>query len=146
MSIKCKDLFKIGSKIHDSVSDMRFLRPVLVLGGLSDLIAERLVQDFPYQFGRVALEVMHCSGSMLEKGVAENIFVDYKRKGSHYECITMGAIKEISSKVSRLKYLTVKFFFASDSVLLFIIYVYYFSIVFVYLEIILYSGREHKWN
>jgi len=78
---------------------MLFLRPVLILGALSDLIAERLVQDFPYQFGRAPLEVMHCSGAMLEKGFAENIFVDYKRKGSHYECVTMGAIKEISTKV-----------------------------------------------
>jgi hypothetical protein len=79
---------------------MSFLRPVIVVGALCDLIAERLVQDFPYQFGRVSLEVMHCSGPMLEKGLSENIFVDYKRKGSHYECVTMAAIKEVSSKVS----------------------------------------------
>ena len=79
---------------------MLFLRPVIILGALSDVIADRLVQDFPYQFGRVALEVMNCSGAMLEKGLVENIFVDYKRKGSHYECVTMAAIKEISSKVS----------------------------------------------
>lgn len=78
---------------------MMFLRPVLILGALSDVISERLVQDFPYQFGRVAVEVMHCSGTMVENGLAENIFIDYKRKGSHYECITMTAIKEISSKV-----------------------------------------------
>jgi len=77
---------------------MRFLRPVIIVGALSDVIAERLVLDFPYQFGRVSLEVMHCSGPMLEKGLAENIFVDYKRKGSHYECVTMAAIKEISAK------------------------------------------------
>lgn len=78
---------------------MLFLRPVLVLGALSDLIADRLVQDFPYQFGRAPLEIMNYSGAMLEKGLAENIFIDYKRKGAHYECVTMGAVKEVSSKV-----------------------------------------------
>lgn len=82
--------------------DMCFLRPVIILGALSDVIAERLALDFPYQFGRVSLEVMHCSGPMLEKGLAENIFVDYKRKGSHYECVTIAAIKEISAKVIKI--------------------------------------------
>lgn len=83
---------------------MSFLRPVILVGALNDLIAERLVQDFPYQFGRVCLEAMHCSGPMLEKGLAENIFVDYKRRGSHYECVTMAAIKEVSSKVTTTQF------------------------------------------
>jgi len=74
-----------------------YLRPVLILGALSELIAERLVQDFPYQFGRVATEMQY-SGPLVEHGLADNVFVDYKRKGTHYECVTMAAIKEISSK------------------------------------------------
>jgi len=84
---------------HFFIPVMSFPRPVVILGALSDLMAERLVQDFPYQFGRIPSEVMHCSGPMLEKGLAQNVFVDYKKKGSHYECISMSAVKEISSKV-----------------------------------------------
>jgi hypothetical protein len=75
------------------------LRPVILVGALSDLISERLVQDFPYQYARVGLEVMRCDGPMLQEGLSNNIFVDYKRKGSHYECVTMGAIEDIRSRV-----------------------------------------------
>src|SRR3989442_963876 len=96
---KC-NFCNLGIYFLSSPVDMCFLRPVIILGALSDVIAERLVLDFPYQFGRVSLEVMHCSAPMLEKGLAENIFVDYKRKGSHFECVTVAAIKEISAKVT----------------------------------------------
>jgi hypothetical protein len=77
---------------------------------------------------------------MLEQGLAENIFVDYKRKGSHYECITMGAIKEISSKVCKniCNQVIIKIV-ANLSLEL--------SIVLRSLpEIVLYSGREHEWH
>jgi len=86
---------------------MSFLRPVILVGALNDLIAERLVQDFPYQFGRVLVDAMPCAGysiPMMEKGCAENVFVDYKRKGSHYECITMSAVKQVSSKVATISF------------------------------------------
>ncbi|XP_021957965.1 disks large homolog 5 isoform X3 [Folsomia candida] len=86
---------------------MNFLRPVILVGALSDLIAERLVQDFPYQFAKVIPEFMRCDGPMLQDGLTKNLFldkmnenkiVDYKRKGSHYECVTMTAIHEVRSK------------------------------------------------
>ena len=35
----------------------------------------------------------------LEKGVMDNIFVDFRRKGSHYECTTVSSIREISKQV-----------------------------------------------
>jgi hypothetical protein len=35
----------------------------------------------------------------LEKGVMDNIFVDFRRKGSHYECTTVSSIREISRQV-----------------------------------------------
>jgi hypothetical protein len=36
----------------------------------------------------------------LEKGVMDNIFVDFRRKGSHYECTTVSSIREISRQVT----------------------------------------------
>lgn len=80
---------------------MSFLRPLIIIGALCDLVSERLVQDFPYQFRKVIPEFMRCDGPMLQEGLTKNIFVDFKRKGSHYECVTMAAIHEIRSKVGK---------------------------------------------
>jgi len=77
---------------------MSYLRPVVLIGALSDLIADKLVQDFPSEFGKVPVESMRCDGEMLQEGLVGNIFVDYKRKGSHYDCVTMAAIHEVRSR------------------------------------------------
>merc|ERR1712241_959104 len=33
-----------------------------------------------------------------EKGVMDNVFVDFKRRGSHYECTTVSSIREICDR------------------------------------------------
>lgn len=75
------------------------LRPVLIMGPLADYVMDKLVQDFPDKFVRCMPELMHCSQAMLEKGIDENIFIDYRRKGSHFECTTVASVKEICDKV-----------------------------------------------
>ena len=37
----------------------------------------------------------------LEKGMMDNVLIDFKRRGSHYECTTVSAIKEICERVSQ---------------------------------------------
>lgn len=74
-------------------------RPVLILGPLAEFVVDKLVQDFPDKFSRCMPELMYCSQAMLEKGIAENIFVDYRRKGSQFECTTVASVKEICDKV-----------------------------------------------
>jgi len=74
-------------------------RPVLVVGPLAECVTEKLIQDFPDKFTRCIPEVMHCPLNMMEKGISENIFVDFRKKGSNFECTTVTAVKEICDKV-----------------------------------------------
>lgn len=52
-------------------------------------------------FTRCLPEVMHCSQATMEKGISDNVFVDYRKKGSFFECTSISAVKDImSDKVS----------------------------------------------
>ena len=35
----------------------------------------------------------------LEAGMIENTFVDFRRRGNHYECTSFNAIRDISNQV-----------------------------------------------
>ncbi|XP_059475211.1 disks large homolog 5 [Neocloeon triangulifer] len=78
--------------------DFPVIRPVLILGPLAEFVVDKLVQDFPEKFIRCMPEIMYCSQAMLEKGIDESIFVDYRRKGSQFECTTVASVKEICDK------------------------------------------------
>lgn len=75
------------------------LRPVLIIGPLSDCVATRLAQEYPGQFTKCLAEAMHCSQSALEQGIRDAIYVDYKKKGNYFECTTVQAVKELCEKV-----------------------------------------------
>lgn len=74
-------------------------RPVLIVGPLADCVTEKLIQDFPDKFTRCVPEVMHCSQATMEKGIADNLFVDYRKKGSFFECTSVSAVKDMCDKV-----------------------------------------------
>ncbi|XP_073985790.1 MAGUK family member discs large 5 isoform X1 [Rhodnius prolixus] len=74
------------------------LRAVLVVGPLSDWVTDKLIQDFPDRFCRCVPEVMHCSQTIMDKGVADNVFVDYRKKGSFFECTSVSAVKDMCDK------------------------------------------------
>ena len=74
-------------------------RPVLIVGPLADAVVDKLVSDYPHRFVRCQPEYMDCTLAALEKGVMENIFVDFRRRGSHYECTTISSIREICDRV-----------------------------------------------
>lgn len=86
-----------------STSSDSTCRPVLVLGPLSDCVVDRLSIDFPQLFQRCIMTTMNCSQEAMEKGLQNNIFVDYRRRGSIYECTTVQAIREMCDKVSKVK-------------------------------------------
>lgn len=75
-------------------------RPVLILGPLSDFVAEKMSIDFPELFSRCIITPMNCTAEAMEKGLENNIFVDYRKRGSIYECITVQAIRDVCAKVS----------------------------------------------
>lgn len=86
--------YKSNSSSIDSIC-----RPVLILGPLADAVAEKLTNNFPQLFKRCQTTPMNCTQEVMEKGLQSNIFVDYKRRGSIYECTTVQAIKELGDKV-----------------------------------------------
>ncbi|GLG94078.1 Disks large 1 tumor suppressor protein, partial [Gryllus bimaculatus] len=73
-------------------------RPVLIVGPLADCVTDKLLQDFPLDFNRCVPELMQCSQAVMEKGLAEHVFVDFRRKGSFFECTTAAAVKDICEK------------------------------------------------
>lgn len=85
-------------------------RPVLILGPLSDCVAEKLTIDFPQLFERLLPTKMNCSQENMEDGLQKNILVDYRRRGSVYECTPAQAVQDLCDKVriQRLFYSTAK--------------------------------------
>lgn len=43
---------------------------------------------------------MHCSQATLEQGLRDSLYVDYRKKGSYFECTTVQAVKDICAKNS----------------------------------------------
>ncbi|XP_017304920.2 disks large homolog 5-like, partial [Diaphorina citri] len=74
--------------------------PVILVGALSDTVTDKLLQDFPDKFVRCAPEIMHCPQAAMEKGLADNLFVDYRKKGAYFECTSVAAVKDACDKVS----------------------------------------------
>ncbi|XP_066588414.1 disks large homolog 5 isoform X2 [Prorops nasuta] len=80
--------------------DYPTLRPVLIIGPLSECVATKLLQEYPSQFTRCLAEAMHCSQATLEQGLRDSLYVDYRKKGSYFECTTVQAVKDICEKNS----------------------------------------------
>jgi len=89
---------QIFSYIRVDRLDYLVTRPVLIVGPLADAVVDKLVSDYPHRFVRCQPEYMDCNLGALEKGVMENIFVDFRRRGSHYECTTVSSIRNICDR------------------------------------------------
>ncbi|XP_050531919.1 disks large homolog 5 [Daktulosphaira vitifoliae] len=74
------------------------IRPVMVVGPLADCVTEKLIADFPDLFMKYIPEVKHCSQASMEKGVADSLYIDYRKKGSVYECVSVSGLKEACGK------------------------------------------------
>lgn len=61
-------------------------------------MVDKLVQEFPRKFVRVMPELMPYPESYMEKNLDENNFIEYRRKGTHYECITVSAVQSVGEK------------------------------------------------
>lgn len=75
-------------------------RPVLILGPLADCVAQKLTIDFPQAFEQLLPTTMNCTQENMEEGLQNNILVDYRRRGSIYECTPVQAIRDLCEKVS----------------------------------------------
>ena len=71
------------------------IRPVLILGPFADSVMDKLASDYPSRFVHCEPEYMNSDLRTVEKEVTDNIFLDFKRRGTHFECTTMRSIREI---------------------------------------------------
>jgi len=71
------------------------VRPVLIIGPFAEPIMDKLASDYPSKFVHCEPEYMNSDLRTVEKGVADNIFLDFKRRGTHFECTTLRSIQEI---------------------------------------------------
>ena len=46
------------------------------------------------------LETVRTSSEIMQKDLDDNVYVDYQRRDSHFECIQSAAVKEITKKVT----------------------------------------------
>ena len=78
-------------------------RPVLIVGPLADAVVEKLLSDSSQTFAKCETEYMNCSQEALEKGKMDNVLIDFRRRGSHFECTTVAAIKDVCERVSKVQ-------------------------------------------
>ena len=90
----------INSYVRVEKWDFMMTRPVLIVGPLADTVVDKLVSEHPNGMVRCQPEYVDSDMKALEKGVMDNVFVDFKRRGSHYECTTVSSIREICDRVS----------------------------------------------
>merc|ERR1712037_833177 len=64
----------------------------------ADTVVDKLVSEHPNGMVRCQPEYVDSDMKALEKGVMDNVFVDFKRRGSHYECTTVSSIREICDR------------------------------------------------
>ena len=78
--------------------DYHLMRPVLIVGPLSDFVVDKLIQDYPRKFVKIQPIIMPYPQSYMDKNLEENNFIEYRRKGAQFECVTSATIQELCDK------------------------------------------------
>lgn len=76
---------------------------------------------------------------MMERGLQELKFVDFRRRGNHFECTTVAAIKQLCDKVSVTFIL-----YVSISVRKAFLIIIFFTSVYHFTDVG--TVTEHKWK
>ncbi|KAM7304070.1 disks large homolog 5 [Ixodes scapularis] len=74
------------------------LRPVILVGPLQEAVVDKLEQDFPHMFQRCLGQPVRGSLQALERGLQDLSLLDFRRRGSHFECLTLQAVRSIAHK------------------------------------------------
>ena len=91
------------SKKHSSVILDPTIRPVLILGPLSDCVAEKLFTDFPDRFQKCLPEISQYSD---QDYLERHNLIDFKRRGDAVECTTIQCIESVCNQVCFKDFLT----------------------------------------
>ena len=69
------------------------LRPVLLVGPYAQPVMDKLAADYPARFSSCQPEILTADQATVERGAADQLFIDYRRRGSQYEVITMRSVR-----------------------------------------------------
>lgn len=95
---ECKWIIYLFDLIHNIKFLIDKYRPILVIGALSEWVVDKLISDFPVQFHRCIVNQMRCSKEEIETRLNNNSIIEYRRRGSLFECVSLQAVKD--NKVS----------------------------------------------
>ncbi|CAG9767331.1 unnamed protein product [Ceutorhynchus assimilis] len=94
-----------SGSLHEDLSQMSYqrverlqypeFRPVLILGPLAECVADKLVSDFPDKFQRALTDTRRCNQAQLDRELEDGLIIEYRRRGSCFECITVQAVKSV---------------------------------------------------
>lgn len=93
--LECK--FKVISSsltFHHCTKFPDKYRPVLIFGPLSEWVVDKLIIDFPEQFHRCMVNQMRCSKEEIEMRLNNNSIIEYRRRDSIFECVSLQAVKD----------------------------------------------------
>lgn len=65
-----------------------------MIGALSEWVVDKLIIDFPEQFHRCIVNQMRCSKEEIEMRLNNNSIIEYRRRGSLFECVSLQAVKD----------------------------------------------------
>ncbi|ERL84448.1 disks large homolog 5 [Dendroctonus ponderosae] len=96
-----------SGSLHEDLSQVSYqrverlqypeFRPVLVLGPLAECVADKLVTDFPEKFQRAVTDTRRCNQAQLDRELEDGLIIEYRRRGSCFECITVQAVKAVAN-------------------------------------------------
>ncbi|XP_068228466.1 disks large homolog 5 isoform X3 [Palaemon carinicauda] len=100
--------FTEAAPMHEEPSSLSYIRverldylvrrPLVMVGPLWELVCDKLVHDYSHKFTKCVPEISRRSIEEMDEAVQNNIVVDYRRRGSHFEVTTVNQVKEICDK------------------------------------------------
>ncbi|XP_065324409.1 uncharacterized protein LOC135931311 isoform X1 [Gordionus sp. m RMFG-2023] len=81
--------------------EIYYQRPLIVYGPFASEIIEKLIHLWPHKFNLFkSAEIMKGSLKMMEQGIMDNIFFDFKKSGDYYEYISYQTMKNLNQQKS----------------------------------------------
>ena len=71
----------------------------MLIGPLSEYVLDKLT-DQPTEYVRCLPEIVRASASFVEKAMNDLIYLNCRRRGSHFECTSVQAVRDIAESVS----------------------------------------------
>lgn len=83
----------------------KYSRPVIILGPFAQALIQKLVNESPDKYVEYEGELLNTENTIIEKGIADGVFVDYKKVNDLFEVTRTEKLHNIAGSVSISFYL-----------------------------------------